>query len=644
MQFRTALSMVAVFATMAIPLQAAHAEDGPRFRMNMQVPLILGSGGQQPISKPILSQVDQANPVQLERLNWTFASDRNVTWSIISGPTWLSLEQEAKTAVISGTPADTMPFTVVLQARSVAGAVSEITAGPVTPAPATLPVVTSMLGGALKQHESFSWSFASDHDVDWSIVSAPPWFNLSETSRGATVTGTPANTDPVTLVLRAARAPGIHVDTTVGPLAVEEYVAPVVAQDRSISVSARTNVAAVQLASTGGKGVHTWSVVGWGNTPPSNTIAISTSGVVTGTFNEGGTYRLNVLATDGSTPPRTATGVVTFVVSDASPLTVTAASRYQGRVGQAATFTAGATVTGALSGYTITNEAGGNTVPGYPGLTINPATGVISGVSTVANTTSMSVPLKVTDGLGRTKGFAANLWVAGATPILHLPSVVTLYQGKSADQRFAFSNIIGRNGVLGGTNCIIGGTLPPGLSYNTDCTLFSTPSSVGTYNITLSIVDSDGKASAPSPITIKVLAGSAAVSAADQRPVAVTLASPATWSKAWVSSSDAIHMLYDGIASTGFSIPAGAGAVKLGMVVYGNILVNSVVVTTDKPFYYRALNGSELWVEGTGQAGTTTIPLGVGRVALPTIEFTSLDGSALFVSGVKFGYQGKYAP
>jgi uncharacterized protein YjbI with pentapeptide repeats len=145
---------------------------------------------------------------------------------------------------------------------------------------------------------------------------------------------------------------------------------------------------AVQLQAGGGKpGTDTWSIAG-GGLPPG--IGLSASGLVSGTANTPGSFPVTIQVADSAVPPNVGTQNYTLNVS-VTPLTLQfVLTPPDGVVGQPYS-TAPLAVNGGTTPYIWT-------APGLPaGLAINPSTGQISGIPTVANPAGSIVTITATD-------------------------------------------------------------------------------------------------------------------------------------------------------------------------------------------------------------------------------------------------------
>jgi Putative Ig domain len=159
-----------------------------------------------------------------------------------------------------------------------------------------------------------------------------------------------------------------------------------------------------QFTATGGTSL-TWSVK-TGSLPPGLTLNTST-GLLSGTATTAGDYNFQIQTTDG-----TRTDVQTYTLSVVPQLKVTAPPAAAGEVGQ--TLNVSLSATGGKGGY-VWSLAGG-TLP--TGVTLDGATGALTGAPTVPGT----FPLKfqLTDSSGLTTSVDVRLVVASRLALAKL--------------------------------------------------------------------------------------------------------------------------------------------------------------------------------------------------------------------------------
>ncbi|HET9655778.1 MAG TPA: putative Ig domain-containing protein, partial [Kineosporiaceae bacterium] len=200
----------------------------------------------------------------------------------------------------------------------------------------------------------------------------------------------------------------------------------------------------LQLQTSGGVGALAWSVLpGTGSLPPGLTLN-ATSGLISGTPTQGGTFTFTAEAAD--TVGQTVDIPVTVTVALAL-----ASIRATGEVGVVYSSGAG-TVTGGTAPYTWSQTAG--TLPA--GLALDPSTGTIAGTPTAPG--GGSITLQVKDGNG-----AVGSWTGPLTVFPHLAHGVfswangSQWMGSSAPPQLAPVQVDGLTDVVSVASTGVGG-------------------------------------------------------------------------------------------------------------------------------------------------------------------------------------------
>ncbi len=224
-----------------------------------------------------------------------------------------------------------------------------------------------------------------------------------------------------------------------------------------------------QLTVNDGTSPYAWSVSS-GSLPAGLTLNAGT-GLLSGTPTASGSFTFTVQVTDASGP--SATRSVTLVIAAAPAVTFAPAA---GEVGVA--YSQQPTVTGGTAPFTWSITAG--SLPA--GITLNPATGLVSGTPSVSGTFSVTI--------GATDAFSATATKTAGIVIAAQPTF-TFATPAAGQVAVAYSTTFE---VSGGTTpltwSITAGSLPPGLSLNPGTGVLSgIPTAAGSYPVTISVVD-----------------------------------------------------------------------------------------------------------------------------------------------------------
>ena len=280
------------------------------------------------------------------------------TWSVVAGtlPTGATLSSGG---VLSGTVATAGSTAFTVRATDTLGRTDDqdLTLNVLAPMSVTTASLTAGTVGAL-----YSLSMAAtggSGTYTWTATGVPSGLTLST---AGLLSGTPAAAGTSTISFTAT-------DTSTPARTATRTMSLVVSAALSVTTTSLNSATAnsafsYTLASAGGSGTKTWSVVS-GSLPTG--AALSTGGVLSGTVAATGSYPFTVRVTDGAS--RTADQALTLVVVTAVSVTTTSLPEATVGVVYSATLAAtGGTGTFAWS------------ATGLPsGLSINSSTGVVSG-------------------------------------------------------------------------------------------------------------------------------------------------------------------------------------------------------------------------------------------------------------------------
>jgi hypothetical protein len=225
------------------------------------------------------------------------------------------------------------------------------------------------------------------------------------------------------------------------------------------------------LSATGGTGPFSWSATGL-----PNGMSLSSAGVLTGTPIQHGSFSVQVTVLDSSATPLTRT--TTFPLSiNPAPLALSTTSLAPATIGTPYTQTIAAT--GGVAPYNWS-------ATGLPAdLTINQATGTISGTPTAAGTSQVTIT--VTDDAGQVK--SAQITIVVDPLDLTVPVEHQTLPGGQVGQAYSASIVVA--GGMPPYSFTLTGNLPEGLTLNpTTGAITGTPTKAQTSTFSVTIEDS----------------------------------------------------------------------------------------------------------------------------------------------------------
>jgi hypothetical protein len=236
------------------------------------------------------------------------------------------------------------------------------------------------------------------------------------------------------------------------------------------------------FSASGGSGTFTWTESG--ALPPG--LSLGTDGGLSGTPVTAGSYSFTVTATDSSNPPLTDSTPVSMMIAD-TMISVAPASPPPGTVTYPYPGFSFNVASGGSPPFTWTVTAG--TLP--PGLLLG-GDGSLSGTPTSAGSFPFTVTATDSAQMPETGQLPVTVVVSNPAPPVVNPAPTppagtngTVYSG------FSFT---ATGGYLPLTWKLTSGVLPTGLTLGTDGSLTGTPTSIGSFPITVTVTDS-----APTP-------------------------------------------------------------------------------------------------------------------------------------------------
>ena len=232
-----------------------------------------------------------------------------------------------------------------------------------------------------------------------------------------------------------------------------------------------------QMAASGGLPPYFFTLSSGGF--PTGISMPGTAGVISGTATQALTTVANITLTDSTTPTPQSVGPVAFTMTSAcSVLGLSPSSNQTGT--QGSTFKLQMNGSG---GYLTLSYSDGGTLSGT-GLSINPTTGLISGTLSTAG--SFPIAITATDQCSPTpQTFTVNFTLTVASNL----AIVTPSLPNGTVSSPYSATVTAAGGTPGYSFAITTGSIP-GLTMNSGGVLSGTPTTAGTYQITVTVTDS----------------------------------------------------------------------------------------------------------------------------------------------------------
>jgi hypothetical protein len=453
-----------------------------------------------------------------------------------------------------------LSLVLLVVALVVAGCVGVTSSGShATTQPSALSITSSSIPSA-KVQASYSATLAASGGTApyaWSIVSGtlPAGLNLSSSSGQISGTPSQAGSSAFTVQVTDSSAP---VQKATQQLNITVQGTGTVLQITSTSIpSGKVGGAySTTLLAAGGVAPYTWAINS-GSLPAGLTLNAST-GQISGTPSQSGSYSFVAQVKDSSSPSQLATQPLsTSIASAATTLAIATQSLAGGQ--QGAAYSAGLTATGGVQPYAWSLSSG--SLPA--GLSLAAATGQISGTPTTAGTSSFVVQVKDSSSPAQTATESLSITITAASVLVQVTT--TSLAGGQVGTAYS-ATLAATGGMMPYSWSVSSGSLPGGLTLSTTGTISGTPTTSGSFSFTVKVTDSSSPAKTATANLSITVAAAAAYSAV----------------LSWTASTSSDVNGYNVYRST----TSGSGYVKINSSLVSEVTYTDSTVANGQTYYY----------------------------------------------------------